>query len=90
LAENSLFILTGSINRSLKVNLARLLWGFDLSPPTDPVTGKKEEVDTWAYEPGGSMIPKRSKAMITVRGREQKEIITSGWLDAERGLQNSS
>jgi hypothetical protein len=66
--------------------VARLLWGFDVTPPIDPNTGKKEEVDTWAYEPGGSMIPKRFKAVFTVRSPEREKIIRREWAEAEKTL----
>jgi hypothetical protein len=63
-----------------------MLWGFDVSAPTDPGTGEKVKVDTWAYEPGGSMIPKRFKAIFTVRGEKQDRIIREEWLRAEQSL----
>jgi hypothetical protein len=71
---------------SARLTIARLLWGFDISPPIDPNTGKKEVVDTWAYEPGASMIPKRFKAVFTVRSPEREQIIRREWKDAEMML----
>jgi hypothetical protein len=85
LAENSLFILTGTY-LSARLIVARLLWGFDISPPIDPNTGKKEVVDTWAYEPGASMIPKRFKAVFTARSPEREQIIRREWKEAEMTL----
>ena len=85
LAENSLFILTG-MSLSALLTVARLLWGFNISPPIDPNTGKKEVVDTWAYEPGASMIPKRFKAVFTVRSPEHEQIIRQEWKEAEMTL----
>jgi hypothetical protein len=67
---------------------ARLLWGFDLSPPVDPGTGKPAHVDTWAYEPGASMIPKRFEAIFKVRGSEREHIIRREWEIAEASLHN--
>jgi len=58
--------------------------GVDLGAPIDPVTGEKVKVNTWAYESGRSMIPKRFKAIVTVRGPEQEKIIRREWLDAEK------
>jgi hypothetical protein len=63
-----------------------LLWGFDLSPPIDPKTGKPAHVDTWAYEPGASMIPKRFEAIFKVRGFEREQIIRREWEIAEISL----
>jgi hypothetical protein len=57
-----------------------------MSTPIDPETGKPAKVDTWAYEPGGSMIPKRFQAVFTPRGPEQERIIRSEWQNAAETL----
>jgi len=62
------------------------LWAFNVSAPIDPVTGQREKVDTWAYEPGASMIPKRYKAVFTARGPQYERIIREEWAMAEATL----
>jgi len=62
------------------------LWAFDVSAPIDPETGQRAKVDTWAYEPGASMIPKRYKAVFTARGPEYERIIREEWAKAEAAL----
>jgi len=64
------------------------LWGFEVSAPIDLKTGKPAKVDTWAYEPGGSMIPKRFKAVFTVRSPEHEQIIRREWRECEERLSN--
>ncbi|KAE8422719.1 cytochrome P450 [Aspergillus pseudocaelatus] len=66
---------------SLRINMARLAWGFDFLPPLDSVTGKEApreqiQVDVKsAYTDGVSSGPKDYKCRIVPRSRKHVEIM---------------
>lgn len=77
LASNSLFI-----------NVARMLWGFDISPVKRKVLDGEQEKwedvlsDEWAYTNGFNSWPESFECEITVRGG--REIIVEREWDAAR------
>ncbi|KAE8347387.1 hypothetical protein BDV24DRAFT_173253 [Aspergillus arachidicola] len=66
---------------SLRINMARLAWGFDILPPLDPVTGKEVPRDAIpvdvksAYTDGVSSGPKDYKCRIVPRSAKHVEIM---------------
>lgn len=74
LAENSLFI-----------TLAKILWGFEMNPPTG-TDGKHLPVDVsdHAYEPGVNTLPKPFLLNFTPRNERVKEVIMQEWARAEQ------
>jgi hypothetical protein len=70
-AQNSLFI-----------NIARTLWGFNVSKSRDPVSGEVIEPET-ATENGFLAIPQRFPCRIQARSRRHAEVMEA-WAEAQR------
>jgi hypothetical protein len=72
--------------RSLFLNLSRLLWGFDIEHARDE-NGNIIPVD-YALEtgilPGGFTVPKPFAAKITVRSPERAKILREQWEVAQK------
>jgi hypothetical protein len=72
--------------RSLFLNLSRLLWGFNLEHDTDE-NGNEIPVD-YSLEtgimPGGFTVPKPFAAKITVRSPERAKILREQWEVAQK------
>ncbi|KAL2838516.1 cytochrome P450 [Aspergillus pseudodeflectus] len=74
---------------SLRINIARLAWGFDFLPSVDPVTGKEiprdqipVEVES-AYTDGVSSGPKDYKCRIVPRSTKRVEIMMEEFKNAQ-------
>lgn len=70
---------------SLYVNIARLLWAFDIEHATDS-KGNRVEVDPLAYTQGFNSGPLPFKARFVVRGEGRKTEIERQWASAEKDV----
>lgn len=71
--------------KSLFLNISRLLWGFDIRKKK--VDGKVVEPETQMI-PGWLSVPKPFESDIVVRSEKHKQIITAVWDEARAGLNN--
>jgi hypothetical protein len=72
--------------RSLFLNLSRLLWGFNIEHATDE-TGNQIPVDytlETGIMPGGFTVPKPFSAKITPRSPERAKILREQWENAQK------
>jgi len=72
--------------RSLFLNLSRLLWGFNLEHDTNE-NGNEIPVDYTLQTgilPGGFTVPKPFAAKITPRSPEQAKILREQWEQAQK------
>ncbi|KAH8812310.1 cytochrome P450 [Xylogone sp. PMI_703] len=69
--------------KSLFLNIARLLWGFDIMKKK--VGGKVVEPDTEMI-PGWLSVPKPFESNIVVRSEKHRKVITDVWEEARKGL----
>jgi len=76
LAENSLFI-----------SITRILWGFDIKKAIDPVTGKEDEYNIFAYTDGFNSKPQPFRCVIEPRSEQIREVIESEAKLGERFLE---
>lgn len=70
---------------SLYINIARVLWAFDVEPAVD-VDGKKVEVDTFAYSQGFNSGPLPFKARFVPRSAERKAAVEREWNAVEKNI----
>jgi hypothetical protein len=70
--------------KSLYLNIARVLWAFNISKKISE-DGKVIEPNA-AMVPGWMTIPQPFECSITVRSEKKSELIKQIWLDAKRGL----
>ncbi|KAK7461912.1 hypothetical protein VKT23_008343 [Stygiomarasmius scandens] len=70
-------------NTSLALNVMNLLWAFDLSPLTDPRTGKPVPVDTFKYDKGAFYAPTPFSCNIKPRSAAKARIIEEEFLAAQ-------
>lgn len=77
IAKNSLFI-----------NIARLLWAFDIGYAWEEIEGvrKRCEVDAFAFTQGFNSRPEPFKASFTVRSSEKAALIQDEWGNAEKDI----
>jgi cytochrome P450 len=73
IAKNSLFL-----------NIARMLWAFDISHAY--IDGTKQEIDELAMTQGFNSRPVPFKASFKVRSAGKREVIESSWEDSERDV----
>lgn len=73
--------------KSLFLNISRLLWGYDVIKKVDE-HGKEIEVDD-SMVPGWLSIPNPFECDIRVRSERHEEIIRETWKEAEKGLAKS-
>jgi hypothetical protein len=72
--------------RSLFLNLSRLLWGFNIEHDTDE-NGNETPVDytlETGIMPGGFTVPKPFAAKIIVRSPERAKILQEQWEVAKK------
>ncbi|KAH7363238.1 cytochrome P450 [Plectosphaerella cucumerina] len=70
---------------SLMINIARMLWGFDLGPQQDS-DGKDIDVDIFAYSDGFNSSPLPFPCAITPRSVEREDIIRQEYQQATEQL----
>jgi cytochrome P450 len=73
---------------SLHINIARLLWGFDIGHAWEVVGGVKKrcEVDPLAFTQGFKSRPEPFKASFVVRSPEKAAMIQDEWAKAEKDI----
>ncbi|KAL6716882.1 hypothetical protein ACLMJK_004794 [Lecanora helva] len=73
---------------SLLINVARLLWAFDITHAYEERNGRKQriEVDSFAYTNGFNSGPLPFRAQFTARSAERKEIMQRDWHEAEKNV----
>lgn len=71
--------------KSLFLNIARVLWAFDLAKKKDLETGEIIEPEA-SMVPGWMTIPLPFKCQITVRSEEKKGLIEKEWAEAQKIL----
>ncbi|EHY61263.1 hypothetical protein HRR90_009033 [Exophiala dermatitidis] len=72
--------------KSLYLNIARVVWAFNISKKLDK-DGKEIEPNA-AMVPGWMTIPQPFECAITVRSEKKRELIDQIWADAKRNLSN--
>jgi len=70
--------------KSLYLNIARVLWAFNISKKVDS-SGNEVEPNA-AMVPGWMTIPQPFECSITVRSDKKKALITEIWNEAKEGL----
>lgn len=73
--------------QGLFISVARLLWGFKISPAIDSKTGKEIPVDIDAYTDGFNSKPLPFKCRLEARGEQYVEIMRREYEDALEALQ---
>lgn len=68
------------------ITIARLLWGFDIRKPIDPITGEVLDLNIFAFTNGLNMRPQPFNCEITPRGEAIKDTIVQEGKDALRDL----
>lgn len=71
--------------RSPFLGMARMLWGFDITPSVD-ASGNPVIPDTNKYTQGFVCMPEEFPAVITPRSKERADIIRREWKQAEDEL----
>jgi hypothetical protein len=70
---------------SLFINIARLLWTFDIQHAVDE-SGKKIEADPLGYTQGFNSGPLPFKARFVVRSAERRAAVEKAWENAEKDV----
>ncbi|KEF51341.1 uncharacterized protein A1O9_12691 [Exophiala aquamarina CBS 119918] len=73
--------------KSLYLNIARVLWAFNISKKID-ARGDVVEPNA-AMVPGWMTIPQPFECEITVRSAKKKALITKVWNEAQKGLEGT-
>ena len=73
--------------QGLFITVARILWGFKISPVIDKKTGKEVEVDINAYTDGFNSKPLPFQCRLEPRGKKYVEIMKREYGDALEALQ---
>jgi hypothetical protein len=61
----------------LFISITRILWGFDIKKAIDPVTGKEDEYNIFAYTDGFNSKPQPFRCVIEPRSEQIREVIES-------------
>ncbi|KAK3389784.1 cytochrome P450 [Podospora didyma] len=72
---------------SVAINIARMLWAFDISTATDPKTGEATEVDIFAYSDGFNSTPLPFPCSISPRSPAHAKVIEEEYKDAMKELE---
>ena len=70
---------------SLFINIARLLWAFNIEHATDE-NGKRIEADSLGYSQGFNSGPLPFKARFVVRSADRKAVVEKEWAGAEKDV----
>lgn len=70
---------------SLYINIARLLWGFNIEHATDAY-GKRIEADPLGYSQGFNSGPLPFKARFVARSQQRRADIERQWASAEKDI----
>ena len=70
---------------SLFINIARLLWTFDIQHAVDE-SGNKIEADPLGYTQGFNSGPLPFKARFVVRSAERRAVVEKAWENAEKDV----
>ena len=70
---------------SLFINIARVLWAFDIEHATD-VSGNRIQADPLGYSQGFNSGPLPFKAKFVVRSEERRAAMEKAWADAEKDV----
>lgn len=73
---------------SVFINIARLLWGFDILPALDPMTGKPSLPDPHNYTDGFNSRPVSFDCRIVPRNEAVKEVIRREYENAKESLES--
>ena len=68
---------------SLFINIARLLWAFNIEHAVDE-RGEKIEADPLGYTQGFNSGPLPFKARFVVRSEERRATVEKAWMSAEK------
>ena len=61
--------------KSLFINIARIMWGFDISQPADG----PDDWEVYDAEEGGFSIPKQGKFIIRPRSAQHEKVLREEW-----------
>ncbi|KAK9378457.1 putative cytochrome P450 oxidoreductase [Kockiozyma suomiensis] len=67
-------------------NIAKILWGFKISLPRDPVSGQEIPIDVNAYKSGLAQSPLPYKVIFTPRSPEHIATMRREWAEAQQLL----
>ena len=70
---------------SLFINIARLLWAFNIEHATD-TSGWRIEADPLAYSQGFNSGPLPFKARFVARSRERQTVVEKAWTSVEKDV----
>ncbi len=70
---------------SLYINIARMLWAFDISHAIDE-GGERVEVDDMAMTQGFNSRPQPFEARFTARDGKRKEVVERVWREGEKDI----
>jgi cytochrome P450 len=73
--------------QSLFISVSRILWGFKISPPLHPNTGKELPVDINAYTDGFNSKPLPFQCHVQPRGEKYVQVMKREYEDAVEALQ---
>ncbi|KAK7728483.1 hypothetical protein SLS57_002371 [Botryosphaeria dothidea] len=72
--------------RSLFLGIARILWGFDITPVIDETTGKPKLPEQDRLTGGLVMLPKKYEASVKPRSEQHARVIREAWADSRKDL----
>lgn len=67
---------------SIELNVARILWAFDVGAARDEKTGEEIPVDIFAYSDGFNSVPLPFRCTIRPRTASHVEVIEREWKKA--------
>ncbi|KAI5865315.1 cytochrome P450 [Durotheca rogersii] len=70
---------------SVELNIARILWGFDVAPAKD-ASGKDVDVDIFAFSDGFNSSPLPFECSITPRSQQHVRVVEREYQDALKSL----
>ncbi|OJD35711.1 cytochrome p450 [Diplodia corticola] len=72
--------------RSLLLGIARLMWGFDITPVIDKATGKPKLPEQDKLVGGLVMLPDKYEACIRPRSERHAEVMRAAWAESKQQL----
>ena len=72
--------------QSLFINVARILWAFDIKKASDPL-GREIDVDIFKFAGGFNIRPQDFKCSIEVRSKQRAEVLKRDMKEAEMELE---
>ena len=72
--------------QSIFINIAKILWAFNVSKARDAETGAEVPVDLFAFTDGFNSLPLPFRCAIKVRSEAHARVVEREWEDAQEGL----